>query len=115
MSMLAITATAMALLVSLWAAGARAEAINGTEGMAKYSPQFGGFCAYEAARGHEASIIPAAFTVIDGKLYLNFSIGVRAIWQEDQPNNIRKMKEEASYALRILAAGVRRLAPQRGR
>ena len=46
-----------------------------------------------AATGHEAGIAPAAFTVVDGKLYLNFSIEVRAIWQKDQPGYIRKAEE----------------------
>lgn len=33
---------------------------------------------------------PNAFTVIDGKLYLNYSLKVRQTWQKDVPANIVK-------------------------
>ena len=38
----------------------------------KYTPEYGGFCAYGVAKGAKAPIDPAAFTVVDGKLYLNY-------------------------------------------
>lgn len=60
---------------------------------AKYSPQFGGFCAYGTATGHKADIDPAAFTIVDGKLYLNYSKKVRDIWQKDEPGYIHKAGE----------------------
>lgn len=46
----------------------------------KYLPQYGGHCAYAAAKGALASTDPKAFTVIDGKLYLNFSEDIRRRW-----------------------------------
>jgi hypothetical protein len=45
-----------------------------------YLPQYGGYCAYAAAKGALAPTDPEAFTVKDGKLYLNYSAGVRARW-----------------------------------
>lgn len=45
-----------------------------------YAPQYGGFCAYGMAKGYKAAIDPAAFTVVVGKLYLNYSGTVRALW-----------------------------------
>ena len=45
-----------------------------------YLPQYGGYCAYAAAQGYLAPTDPEAFTVKDGKLYLNYSAGVRARW-----------------------------------
>lgn len=56
----------------------------------KYAPQFGGFCAYGAATGHKAAIDPTAFTIVDGKLYLNYSGKVRDAWQKDEAGYISK-------------------------
>ena len=57
---------------------------------AKYAPQYGGFCAFATAAGHKALVDPAAFTVVKGKLYLNYSTQVRARWQQDVPGYIGK-------------------------
>ncbi len=56
----------------------------------KYTPQYGGYCSYAVANGTTASTDPDAWTIHDGKLYLNYSISVRAKWSEDIPGNIRK-------------------------
>ena len=47
---------------------------------AKYAPQYGGYCAYAMAQGAFATSVPEAWTIRDGRLYLNFSTGVRALW-----------------------------------
>ena len=59
----------------------------------KYVPQFGGFCAYGAAQGHKADIDPAAFTIVDGKLYLNYNSKVMATWRQDIPGYIIKAEK----------------------
>ena len=46
----------------------------------KYLPQYGGYFAFAMAKGALAKTDPEAFTVIDGKLYLNFNEGVRQRW-----------------------------------
>lgn len=56
----------------------------------KYAPQFGGWCAFAVSRGHTASIEPEAWSIVDGKLYLNYSVSVRKQWQADVPGNIQK-------------------------
>jgi YHS domain-containing protein len=61
---------------------------------AKYAPQFGGFCAYGTATGHKADIDPQAFTIVDEKLYLNYSGKVRTKWAEDIPGYIAKANKE---------------------
>ena len=33
-----------------------------------YAPQFGGYCAYGAARGYAAPTVPEAWSIVDGKL-----------------------------------------------
>jgi len=54
----------------------------------RYAPQYGGFCAYGMAKGYKAATDPEAFTIVDGKLYLNYSRKVRSLWQEDIPGYI---------------------------
>ena len=56
----------------------------------KYVPQFGGFCAYGTAQGHKADIDPTAFTIVDGKLYLNYNTKVMSTWRQDIPGYILK-------------------------
>jgi len=53
-----------------------------------YAPQYGGHCAYAASKGALASSVPEAWTIVEGKLYLNFSLGVRDIWRRDIAGNI---------------------------
>ena len=55
---------------------------------AAYAPQYGGYCAYAVSKGKTAPIDPAAWTIHEDKLYLNFSEEVRNIWREDVPGNI---------------------------
>ena len=57
---------------------------------ARFVPQYGGFCAYAVANGYTAAIDPEAFTIHDGRLYLNLSKGVRRRWERDIPGNIAK-------------------------
>ena len=57
---------------------------------AKYAPQYGGYCAYGVASGYKAPIEPDAWTVVDGKLYLNYNQSVRSRWRSDIPGYIRK-------------------------
>ena len=40
------------------------------------------------ANNYTASIDPDAWTIRDGKLYLNYSVNVRKIWSQDIPGNI---------------------------
>ena len=55
-----------------------------------FAPQYGGYCAYGTAEGHKAPTEPEAFTVLDGKLFLNYNKEVLAIWNKDRPGFIRK-------------------------
>ena len=54
----------------------------------KYAPQYGGWCAYAMSKAAFATTAPEAWTVHNGKLYLNFSTGVRQIWRQDLDANI---------------------------
>jgi YHS domain-containing protein len=57
---------------------------------AKYAPQYGGYCAFGMAAGYKAPIEPEAWTVVDGRLYLNYSRSVRSQWSSDVPGYVRK-------------------------
>ena len=58
-----------------------------------YLPQYGGYCAYAMSNGFVVSSDPDAFTLVDGKLYLNYSLGVRDIWSKDIPGYIESADE----------------------
>lgn len=49
----------------------------------KYAPQYGGYCAFGMASGYKAATDPAAFTVSNGKLYLNYNSEVQKMWSAD--------------------------------
>ena len=56
----------------------------------KYAPQYGGYCAYGVSQGHTAPIDPEAWTIVEGKLYLNYSKGVKKTWSEAIPQHIEE-------------------------
>ncbi len=59
----------------------------------KYAPQFGGYCAWGVSQGYAVKIDPEAWTIHKGKLYLNYSKGVRSDWLQDIPGNISKAEK----------------------
>jgi YHS domain-containing protein len=59
----------------------------------KYSPQFGGYCAYGMSEGHKAPTDPEAWAIVDGKLYLNYNKDVQKLWKKDQQTCIKKANE----------------------
>jgi len=56
----------------------------------KYEPQFGGFCGWAVSQGYTASIDPNAFQIIDGRLVLQYSLGVRKDFNKDAAGNLKK-------------------------
>lgn len=53
-----------------------------------YAPAFGGYCAYAAARGYVATTVPEAWSVVEGRLFLNYSPRVRRWWLREIPDAI---------------------------
>lgn len=49
----------------------------------RYAPQYGGYCAWAAARNYLAPIDPTAWAIVDGKLYLNYDSGIQRRWSRD--------------------------------
>lgn len=56
----------------------------------KYAPQFGGYCAWAVANGYTYDADPEAWSIVDGKLYLNYNKKVQSQWAQDQAGNIAK-------------------------
>ncbi len=54
----------------------------------KYAPQYGGYCAWAVAQGNLASSEPEQWTIVDGKLYLNYNKSVNEKWSKDIPTFI---------------------------
>jgi YHS domain-containing protein len=54
----------------------------------KYAPQYGGYCAYGLSNGYKASTVPEAWTIVNGKLYLNYSLKVRYTWEKNRTERI---------------------------
>ena len=55
----------------------------------KYAPQYGGYCAYGAYEDHTAPTEPDTWTIVDGKLYLNYNIEVRDLWRQNPVEHIK--------------------------
>lgn len=56
----------------------------------RYAPQYGGYCAFAIAKGKTKSIVPEAWSIIDDKLYLNYSLRVRDKWRKDTAGYIKQ-------------------------
>ena len=59
----------------------------------RYTPQYGGYCAYSMAAGQIAGIDPQAFKIVNGKLYLNWSKEISDKFSDNAAINIKKGDE----------------------
>jgi YHS domain-containing protein len=66
-----------------------------------YAPQYGGYCAKAMSEGNVASVDPRVWKIVDGKLYLNYSLDVQRQWEEDIPGNIAKGDANWPSVLRV--------------
>lgn len=55
----------------------------------RYAPQYGGYCAYAVSKGATAKTDPEAWSIVNGRLFLNFSPAIKKRWSQDIPGNIR--------------------------
>ena len=46
----------------------------------RYLPAYGGFCAYGTSRGYLVKVDPEAWSIVAGRLYLNYDLSVRKTW-----------------------------------
>ncbi len=68
----------------------------------RYAPAYGGYCAYAMSRNYVVSTDPNAWHIEDGKLYLNYSLGVRKTWLKDVPGYIERA--DANWSDKIRSA-----------
>lgn len=57
---------------------------------AKYTPEFGGYCAYGVSKNKLVEIDVDAFQIVDGKLLLQYSKSVRDDFNADAKGNLAK-------------------------
>jgi hypothetical protein len=57
----------------------------------KYAPRYGGYCAWAVSQGYTADVDPeSAWSIVDGRLYLNYNVKVKKDWEKDIPGHILK-------------------------
>ena len=49
----------------------------------KYTPQYGGYCAYAAAKGTIVPSDPNSWSIVNNKLYLNYSPAIQQRWNSN--------------------------------
>ena len=57
---------------------------------AKYEPAFGGYCAFGVSKGKLIEIDVDAFQIVNGRLLLQYSKGVREDFNKDSKGNLAK-------------------------
>ena len=60
---------------------------------AKYAPQYGGYCAWAVAEGKTAKGDADYWSIVDGKLYLNYNKKVQETWDKDRPGYISRAED----------------------
>lgn len=55
-----------------------------------YAPQYGGYCAWLVANGDTAKGDPQYWSIVNGKLYLNYDADIQTKWLADIPDFIKK-------------------------
>ena len=66
----------------------------------KYAPQYGGYCAYGVAVDNLVSIEPDKFTIINGKLYLNYDADVQSTWRKSPEKYITEADKKFNTLLK---------------
>lgn len=59
----------------------------------KYAPKYGGYCAYGVSKNHLSATDPNAWTIVDGKLYLNYNKDVQKMFNGDLNGNIMEAEK----------------------
>lgn len=57
---------------------------------ARYTPQYGGYCAWAVSQGYTAAGNPQNWRIVDGRLYLNYNNDIQQRWEQDIPTRIRE-------------------------
>jgi YHS domain-containing protein len=57
----------------------------------KYTPQYGGYCAYGIAGGHKAPTQTDTWKIVNNKLYFNYSKDVQRVWLKNTKGYIEQV------------------------
>lgn len=57
---------------------------------ARYEPQFGGYCAYGVSHGSRAPIKIEAWQIVNGRLLMQYDLGVKDDFNKDQQGTLKK-------------------------
>ena len=57
---------------------------------ARFAPAFGGYCAWAVSQGYTAKGDPRHWSIVGGKLYLNYNAGIKSKWKQNAASNIQK-------------------------
>lgn len=60
----------------------------------KYAPRYGGYCAYAVSQGYTAKIDPDAWSIVEGRLYLNYNKSVQKKWEAAQEELIKQADDK---------------------
>jgi len=55
---------------------------------AVFAPAYGGFCAWAVSQGYTAPTDPAAWRIVEGRLFLNYDQNIKLRWERDIPGFI---------------------------
>ena len=55
----------------------------------KFAPQNGGYCAYGVSFGYAPAVDTTEYSIVGGKLYLNYNHQVSNKWQKDAAGYVR--------------------------
>jgi hypothetical protein len=56
----------------------------------RYAPQFGGFCSAGLSMGKKVVADPEQWTIVDGKLYINYNRSALESWRQEKAARIHK-------------------------
>ena len=55
----------------------------------KFEPVYGGYCAYGVSQGYLVGTDPEAYSIYNGRLYLNYNASVRNTWLQNRENFVK--------------------------
>lgn len=56
----------------------------------KYAPQYGGYCAWAVSNNSTAGIDPEQFSIVEGRLYLNYNKSIQEQWLPEKEKRIEQ-------------------------